>query len=43
VVVPVIEAPMSVEEAIRLGASPVEHAGERIARLVSIGLSMAER
>jgi glycerate kinase len=38
VVVPVVEAPMSVEEAIALGVTPIVAAGERIARLVSIGL-----
>lgn len=41
VVVPVVEAPMSVEQAIALGAAPIASAGERIAALVSIGLLAA--
>jgi len=40
VVVPVTEAPQSVEAAMAAGSPPVERCGERIARLVSI---MAER
>jgi hypothetical protein len=39
-VVPVTEAPQSVEAAMAAGSPPVERCGERIARLVSI---MAER
>jgi glycerate kinase len=37
VAVPIVEAPMSLEEAIGLGAAPVEAAGERIAALVTVG------
>ena len=37
IVVPVIQAPMSVDAAIALGTAPVEAAGERIADLVGIG------
>jgi glycerate kinase len=40
VVVPLIESPMSVEEAIALGTAPIESAGERTAALVSIGLGI---
>jgi glycerate kinase len=36
VVVPVVERPESVEEAMAAGAAPVERCGERIARLASI-------
>jgi glycerate kinase len=43
VVVPVIEAPMTVEQAMATGMAPVERCGERIASLVSIGLSLAAR
>jgi glycerate kinase len=38
VVVPVVERPQSVEDAMAAGAAPVERCGERTARLVSIGL-----
>jgi len=41
VVVPVVEAPLSVAEAMAAGAEPVERCGERIARLVSLGASLA--
>lgn len=41
IAVPVIEAPMTVEEAIGLGAVPIEAAGERIAGLVSMGMAVA--
>jgi glycerate kinase len=37
VVVPVVERPQSVEEAMTAGVEPVERCGERIARLVSLG------
>jgi glycerate kinase len=37
IVVPVVEAPMTVEAAIAAGVGPVERAGERIARLVTLG------
>ncbi|HVA87453.1 MAG TPA: glycerate kinase [Candidatus Saccharimonadales bacterium] len=40
VVVPVVETPMTVHEAMALGRGPVERCGERIAALVSIGLSI---
>jgi glycerate kinase len=40
VVVPVIEAPMSVEAAIALGLEPVTAAAERIAGILSIGLAL---
>ena len=43
VAVPVIEAPMSVDEAIGLKAAPIEAAGERIGRLVSMGLAAGEQ
>jgi glycerate kinase len=36
-VVPVVERPQSVEEAMAAGTDPVERCGERIARLVSVG------
>ena len=38
VVVPVTEAPQSVETAMAAGPAPVERCGERIARLVSLGM-----
>jgi glycerate kinase len=41
VAVPVIEAPMTVDQAIALGAAPIEAAGERIGRLVSMGVGAA--
>jgi glycerate 2-kinase len=37
VVVPVVEQPQSVEEAMAAGTEPVERCGERIARLISLG------
>jgi glycerate 2-kinase len=37
VVVPVVERPVTVEEAMAAGSAPVERCGERIARLVTIG------
>jgi glycerate kinase len=37
VVVPVVERPQAVEEAMAAGSTPVERCGERIAQLVSIG------
>ena len=43
VVVPVIQAPMSVSAAIALGPAPVEAAGERIGGLVGIGLAVGTR
>ena len=36
VVVPVVERPQSVEEAMTAGTAPLERCGERIARLVSL-------
>ena len=41
VAVPVIQAPMSVEEAIGLGAAPIEAAAERIGELLLIGMAAA--
>lgn len=40
VVVPVVEAPISVAEAMAAGTAPLERCGERIARLVSLGVSL---
>ena len=40
VVVAVAEGPGTVEAAMRAGAAPVERAGERIARLVGLGLAL---
>ena len=37
VVVPVVERPQSIDEAMAAGTAPVERCGERIARLVSLG------
>jgi hypothetical protein len=37
VVVPVVEQPQSVEEAMAAGSAPIERCGERLASLVSIG------
>jgi len=37
IVVPVVEKPTSVEEAIAAGAAPLIRAAERVARLVSLG------
>jgi glycerate kinase len=36
VVVPIVERPVSVQEAMAAGTAPVERAGERIARLVGV-------
>jgi glycerate kinase len=41
VVVPVVERPQSIEEAIAAGADPVIRCGERIARLISAGQQAA--
>lgn len=38
IAVPIVERPQSVEEAVAAGAAPVERCGERLARLVSIGV-----
>jgi glycerate kinase len=38
VAVPVVERPQSIEEAMAAGVAPLERAGERIARLVDLGL-----
>jgi glycerate kinase len=35
--VPIVETPMTVEEAMRAGVGPIERAAERVARLVSLG------
>ncbi len=40
IVMPVVEAPMTVEAAIALGGAPLERCGERVAGLVSIGLGI---
>ncbi len=40
VVVPVVERPQSIEEAMAAGTRPVERCGERLARLVSLGHSV---
>jgi glycerate kinase len=40
VAVPVIEAPMAVEDAIALGVAPIEAAGARVAALVSVALGL---
>jgi glycerate kinase len=39
-VVPVAERPQSVEEAMAAGAGPLERCGERIARLISLGVTL---
>jgi glycerate kinase len=39
--VPVVEWPQSVEEAMAAGSGPLERAGERVARLVGLGLGLA--
>jgi hypothetical protein len=41
VVVPVLEAPTTVEAAMSAGAAPLERAAERVARLVSLGAAGA--
>ena len=41
VVVPVVEQPTTVEEAMAAGTAPVERCGERIARLVDLGRLLA--
>ena len=41
VVVPVVEGPVTVEEAMAAGTPPVERCGERIARLVDLGRLLA--
>ena len=41
IVVPVVESPQSVEEAMQAGAAPLVRCGERIARLVSLGALLA--
>jgi glycerate kinase len=38
--VPVVERPQSVEEAMAAGSGPLERAGERVARLVELGLTL---
>lgn len=39
IVVPVVERPMPVEDAMAAGAAPIERVGERIARLVTVAAS----
>ena len=41
IVVPVVESPMSVEEAMAAGPGPIVRAGERIARLVTVAANAA--
>ena len=41
VAVPVVERPQSVEEAMAAGPAPLERCGERLARLVGVGLALA--
>ena len=41
VAVPVVERPMSVDEAMAAGVEPVERCGERLARLIGVGLQLA--
>jgi glycerate kinase len=43
VVMPVSERPTSLEEAMAAGPAPVERAGERVARLVSVGATAGSR
>jgi glycerate kinase len=38
--VPVVERPQTVEEAMAAGPAPLEHCGERLARLVSLGVRL---
>jgi glycerate kinase len=40
VAVPVVERPQSVEEAMAAGVAPLERCGERVARLVGLGLGL---
>lgn len=40
VVVPVVEAPQTVEETMAAGVAPLERCGERVARLVSLGATL---
>jgi glycerate kinase len=40
VVVPVVERPISVEEAMAAGPAPLERSGERLARLVNLTKSL---
>jgi glycerate kinase len=41
VVVPVVERPQTVDEAMAAGPDPVERCGERIARLIDLGRGLA--
>ena len=41
IVVPVVERPMAVEDAMAAGAAPIERVGERIARLVTVAANAA--
>jgi len=43
VAVPVVERPQSVEEAMTAGVGPLERCGERVARLVSLGMGLGLR
>jgi glycerate kinase len=40
IAMPVVERPLSLEAAIAAGAAPIERAGERVARLIGIGLAI---
>ena len=40
VAVPVVERPQSVEAAMAAGVAPLERCGERIARLVGLGIGL---
>jgi glycerate kinase len=41
IAVPVVERPQSVEEAMTAGTAPLERCGERLARLVDLGLGLS--
>jgi hypothetical protein len=41
VAVPVVERPQSVEEAMAAGTAPLERCGERLARLIGLGMGLA--
>jgi hypothetical protein len=43
VAVPVTERPQSVEEAMDAGTAPLERCGERLARLVGLGIGLGLR
>jgi glycerate kinase len=41
VAVPVVERPQAVEEAMAAGTAPLERCGERLARLIGVGIALA--